>query len=746
MSARSPAAADPPPPPAEASALPKVQPTPFEPADRLPRWMGWRLRLLVGAALLGCLGLLTLARWLGDAPRLDARWQAGRHGGIELVASPLPALAQHAGKTLLSAGGTSIDALALERSGRWLTDDGLRERQARLRHALAQAVAAPTVTLGFSGGSSVDVAPGRPGIGGLGIAFWLLGGLALTLYLVAMIAVLGRPRLLNLLYAAMALAQAGNLAFSAIECTLALGLPLPLPPWEAQARTMLDLLTGAALVHAAAVHPRRLPHGKVAAASAWGAAAVLGALVAAGRLSGVWGWTQLAVALSTLAAAVLFGWSQRLRPHPLAAVLQRFVVVACGIWLLLTLAIAGAERHSGLQQQLATVGPTAWSVFLGSLLLLLPLLSKPQRVMREFALLATVSAAATALDLLFVAVFSLGQFASLTLSLFFALGVYTGTREWLLDQVRGSNMLTAERMFAQLYRTAREVEVRPERTPELLSKLLQDLFEPIEIETVQHEPPCATASGDGATLWVPLPDLAPHAAGERAPAGALALHFAQRGKRLFTHQDARFTDRIIEQLRRALAFERAVEQGRQEERLRLAQDLHDDIGARLLTLMYRAQSPDIEDYLRHTLQDLKTLTRGLSASTHRLEDAAADWKVDLTQRLAAADIVLAWNFHCNRDVSLNVVQWSALTRVLRELVTNAMAHAGARRVEIELRLVGERLDMAVTDDGRGRDPAAWSHGLGLSGVRKRVRQLGGEVEWTEADPVGIRCQVTVQRF
>jgi signal transduction histidine kinase len=215
---------------------------------------------------------------------------------------------------------------------------------------------------------------------------------------------------------------------------------------------------------------------------------------------------------------------------------------------------------------------------------------------------------------------------------------------------------------------------------------------------------------------------------------------------LFTSEDARLADRVVEQLLRAVAFDKAVEQGRSEERLRLAQDLHDDIGARLLTLMYKAQSPEMENYVRHTLQDLKTLTRGLAAPNHPLSHASAEWKADLTQRLTAAHISLGWSFSADIDISLTVVQWSALTRVMRELVNNVIQHSQARRVDIEFVLESDRVDLSVTDNGVGRNPQAWAHGLGLGGVRKRVKQLSGEVEWREGVGGGICCRVCIRQL
>ena len=149
-------------------------------------------------------------------------------------------------------------------------------------------------------------------------------------------------------------------------------------------------------------------------------------------------------------------------------------------------------------------------MFFASLLLLLPFLSRSQQLMREFALLAAISAAATSLDLLFVAVFSLGQFASLTLSLFFALGVYAGARQWILNQLLGTSMLSAERMFEQLYRIAREVEAHPQNTA---AAAVATAARAVRAARGARRRPALHATArvfaHGSTLLVPVPELLP---------------------------------------------------------------------------------------------------------------------------------------------------------------------------------------------------------------------------------------------
>jgi signal transduction histidine kinase len=133
----------------------------------------------------------------------------------------------------------------------------------------------------------------------------------------------------------------------------------------------------------------------------------------------------------------------------------------------------------------------------------------------------------------------------------------------------------------------------------------------------------------------------------------------------------------------------------------------------------------------------------LAAADHRLSHAVVEWKADIAQRPAAADREFGWAFAYDIDIELSVVQWSVLTRILRELVSNAMAHAHATRVDIDAGLERGVLALSVTDNGIGRKPDAWRHGLGLGGVRKRVWQLGSEVHWREAGGRGIARHVAI---
>ena len=719
------------------------------------RPMGWRRLLLLPLALLASLAVVLLARTIAQTPNLDATWRLDANGHLQLIATDLawmrPALG-HSLEVIVAPGiaPLAVDGRRVANSTRWIADDDERAAAAGQQREMARVLEADApVLLVFTDHTNAHVTPHPRGYATLGITFWLLCGLGLALELVGAVVVLVRQDIQTLLYAIMAQCQAAQLLLAAVDAVPGMGNVALLGGHEAALRMALDVVTCAALLNATLLYPTPLPPRRLLSGLAWLVAVIFGTATLAFDLPQAWWWCE-ALSLSTgLLVVGLQGWSYRLTPHPYATVMRRLSIVTTGSLALVTIVVALNDRMPGEVQSLVSAVPVIWTVFFASLLLMSPFLARSQHMMREFAMLAGVSTLATSVDLLFVAVFSFNQFASITTSLFVALGVYAASRQWLVDQMIGARAVTTERLFEHLLRIARKVEEQPARAADWQLELFHAVFQPL---VARHEPGFTRTTRwyeGGAGLLVPLavepqPDPGSQFDEGDAPEPRLiVLRFAERGKRLFTAEDARLADRIVEQLRRAVAHDRAIEQGRSEERGRIAQDLHDDIGARLLTLMYKAPNAEMEDYVRHTLQDLKTLTRGLAATSHFLSHSAAEWKADIAQRLAPTGCTLDWSFEQDTEIQLNVVQWSGLTRILRELVSNIIAHAKATHASIHGELRDGLLALTVTDNGVGGTPKDWSTGLGLGGIRKRVRMLGGTIAWQQNTPEGVRCDVSV---
>jgi signal transduction histidine kinase len=715
----------------------------------MARWAGSRLRMLVVLALLGSTAVFALLRILAGLPHVDAQWRSIGSTGVELAASGDPALADKVGRQLVAIEQPDgvrmeLDALMLLRSLRWTVRDEERSRLQQSLEQLSRGLEQPSLLLHFDDGAAVRVEPAPRGYTRLGALFWFLGALALVLYLVAVLVALSAPSLANVLYALVAWSQSLNLVLMAVESMPGLGVAPGFWRLSLDWRTGCDLVSAAAVLHACLVHPVRLERAAWVAGGGWLVCLGYGFLASRLTLPHQWWLTQSLLVAFGVASVVVLTRSYRQQPHPFAMVVRQLTGGATAILVLLTSAVAVVSSGGPIQLMVANLGSIVWYVFFASLLLLMPFMSRSQHLVREFVMLAGISAVATSLDLLFAAVFSFGQLASLALALFATLGLYAGLRPWLAKQFSGTALVSAERMFESLYRTARDIEAAPLRADDHLARLLRGLFEPLELARSPQAVSRTRVAPDGSTMAVPVPRLPGlDEEGQKSLHGSIVLRFAQRGRHLFSSDDARLTDQVLEQLRRVVAYERAVEHGRSEERTRIAQDLHDDIGARLLTLMYKVQNPEMEEYIRHTLQDLKTLTRGLAAANHTLSHSAAEWKADINQRLGIMHCDLVWSFCADRDIPLTIMQWSGLTRVLRELVNNIIAHAQATRVEIKGVYERGRLVLTICDDGIGREPQTWSHGLGLGGVRKRVKQMGGEVRWREAPTRGIVCEVRI---
>lgn len=229
-----------------------------------------------------------------------------------------------------------------------------------------------------------------------------------------------------------------------------------------------------------------------------------------------------------------------------------------------------------------------------------------------------------------------------------------------------------------------------------------------------------------------------------ADAGLLAIVREAREPR-------RVADRLPgsrEQLR-ALALR--IQTIREEEKARLARDLHDELGEVLTALRMElrrleagieALEPEVDAgaLLDRIVEGSALVNRALAA----VKRIALDLRPGALDRLGldAALRQEAKRFHertgiaCDADVpgldvELPVEVATALYRICQEALTNVVRHAGARHVSLSLEVGGDRATLRVADDGRGMDRAraASPHALGILGMTERARALGGGVSF-----------------
>ncbi|MDC8012698.1 sensor histidine kinase [Tahibacter soli] len=204
--------------------------------------------------------------------------------------------------------------------------------------------------------------------------------------------------------------------------------------------------------------------------------------------------------------------------------------------------------------------------------------------------------------------------------------------------------------------------------------------------------------------------------------------------------------------RRALAHERAqaaklvreaTAHAATAERERIYRDLHDDLGAKLLELVYRAPTPDYADRARAALQDLRDVVTRSRGTTGTLDEAIAEIAHEARQRLAAAGIELVWEQPGDLPPSpLEPARALHLYRIVREAISNVIRHAHARRLRVRVRADARALDVELTDDGDGRDDAARA-GSGIAGMRERTGRLDGDIRWTAGTAGGTKVLLSV---
>jgi len=185
---------------------------------------------------------------------------------------------------------------------------------------------------------------------------------------------------------------------------------------------------------------------------------------------------------------------------------------------------------------------------------------------------------------------------------------------------------------------------------------------------------------------------------------------------------------------RGLERAQAVEQERQ----RIYNDLHDDVGSKLLTLVHSAQTDQQADLARAVLQDLRDVVSRVSTGPCSLLQALAQIREEAEQRLEAMHSILLWQQDEQLpDPELDEAQSLHLFRISREAITNSLRHGHATQLRVRVRAVGQELILDYTDDGAGLTDAARA-GRGSRSMRERAAELHGSIDWTAGTQGGTK--------
>lgn len=201
----------------------------------------------------------------------------------------------------------------------------------------------------------------------------------------------------------------------------------------------------------------------------------------------------------------------------------------------------------------------------------------------------------------------------------------------------------------------------------------------------------------------------------------------------------------LERLNAELAAtrERLAESARLGERLRIAGELHDSMGHQLvaLSLNLEALGPEPRSAPLATAQ---ALTRRLLDDVERVVHALdRDHGLDLTAalRALAADIPRPRVHVEAAELRPDAERAHTLLRCCQEIVTNAVKHADAANLWITIQAGPEGVLLEARDDGAGTDRLVLGHGL--SGMRRRVEELGGALDLDTRSGAGFRLRASL---
>lgn len=328
------------------------------------------------------------------------------------------------------------------------------------------------------------------------------------------------------------------------------------------------------------------------------------------------------------------------------------------------------------------------------------------------------------MDIILATLLSLSGVATLSLSLAVVGWLYFPVRQWIWLRFFAPSTSGLEDWLQQ----ALPIFLRPDDGTATISatqEAFQVIFKPLKIHV---EPTADSAILDNGEA-LRINDLDHHC--------SYRLHHPEQGARLFSSRDLTLAQMVIALYQLVHSTQQAHARGASEERLRIKQDLHDDLGAKLLRLLHRTDS-DNQLLVREAIRDLRTLLNKQQQPPQvRIGNILPPLQAEVETLCDERGIELTWEC-CEQVAQVQTDKAEHVERIIREAIANAFRHA--KPSELRIRLQHNESEVIIDIENDGVAPANTTRQPGFGTLAQRCKALGAKLR---SEPRQDRWQVLV---
>ena len=179
-------------------------------------------------------------------------------------------------------------------------------------------------------------------------------------------------------------------------------------------------------------------------------------------------------------------------------------------------------------------------------------------------------------------------------------------------------------------------------------------------------------------------------------------------------------------------------QGESDERTRLGRDLHDRLGGLLTSIHMQSNEEHIRDLTKQATEEMRRVAHHLMPASLKNDGLAP-----ALRDFCRANPIVSFALH-GQDLRLPEQQEVVLYCATHELVNNALKHAQASRIMVQLMIDEEYAAVIVADDGKGFDASMETTSMGLRNIRERVELQQGRMN-ISSSPMGTEINIEIPR-